>query len=89
MKVDILEVNVSPITKFTWDSDKKKNRWNTVGNYPFRYAVTCKLKIDGKIIETYKTTKHFEIDTSFSPAASCFAEALNREINLNMGGAKS
>ena len=80
MEIDILEVNVSPVIKFSWDSDKKNNRWNTVGNCPFRYQVKCKLKIDGKIIETYKETKHFEIDTSYKPAVNALAKGLIREI---------
>ena len=79
MNVEILEVNVSPIIKFTWDPDKTGNRWNRTLDCPFRFRVTCKLRIDGKIVETYKETKHFEIDIDNFPSSPTYAEALVRK----------
>ena len=84
MSVEILAINVSPMVKFSCDSDKKGNRWNTVGNRAFRFRVTCKLRIDGEIVETYKETKHFEMDTDLASTWTfSFAEELLREMNAD------
>jgi|DEB0MinimDraft_6_1074348.scaffolds.fasta_scaffold00428_8 hypothetical protein len=60
MSIEILDVRVVPYTRY-WESDKNKNRWQDVGNRQFRYRVTLKLKIDGKVVEVYKDTKNFRI----------------------------
>jgi len=79
MNVEILDVKVSPYLKYTWDSDKKKNRWATVNGTPFRYRVHVKLKIDGKVIETYKDTKHFKISRG-DAVSGIFAKAILGEL---------
>jgi len=60
MSIEILDVRVVPYTRY-WESDKNKNRWQDVGDRQFRYRVTLKLKIDGKVVEVYKDTKNFKI----------------------------
>lgn len=82
MNVEILEVKVNPVAKFSWDPDKTGNRWNRTLDHPFRFRVKCKLRIDGKIVETWKETKHLEMDTDLSsPCTSTFARELLRKIH--------
>jgi len=79
MNIEILEVNVQPLVRYKWD--KKGNRWNSIGNHDFRFRVSCKLKIDGKTVQTCKETKHFEMDTW--PSTISFAKELLRKMNVD------
>ena len=78
MNIEILEVKAKPYTRW-WESDKNNNRWHSLGDYDFRYRVTVKLKIDGKVVEAYKDTKHFRLSEDYI-YDWFFAEALQKEV---------
>lgn len=81
MSIEILDVRVVPYTRWwQWQSDKNKNRWQDVGNRQFRYRVTLKLKIDGKVVEVYKDTKNFTILQQDPLFDGIFAEQLLKHV---------